>query len=516
MFNRKTILKKTFQVGFLTQLSRFLGVIREVLMVQYLGVGVLSDAFITAFKVPNSLRKIFAEGALSAALIPSIVQVSKQKKQTDFATQFITAAFLFFEGTCFLLALLFMIRSENIIDLIAVGFLPEQKAVASRLLFILMPFILCISISSLFAGALQAQGHFLIPAAGPLVLNIFFLAALTLCLFKQLAVSYLCVFIVVAGMVQAFIHSYAYYFYQGGFSWPDKAVISPLKHMIKKFLLCLPSISFSEINLFIDTTFASLLSSGSISLLYYANRFMGIPLGVLVGSLTTVLLPQLSHIALSSPKRLSLYIFESIKLILWVTIPVTIVMIITAHQLFYSTFFSKNFSLEQVEIAGTVLQVFCVGLPFLSLNRLFLNVFYALHRTFVPAIISLISVVVNIVCNYLLLYNLKIIGLALATSISAVLQMILFMIALHYYGYTLYLSKLAGLLFKYMICLLAIGIPIKSIHYTVLFWLPSGVVDMYVGTRFGYWFLAGPLSILFCVLIFLSRKKAGFRSFFID
>ena len=515
MFHRKVILKKSIKIGLLTQISRFLGLARDLLIARYLGIGTWSDAFITAFKVPNALRKVFAEGALSATLIPSLVKATKDSQGVN-VSQLMAGAFLFFEGLCFTFVVVSMYYAHNIVHVIASGFTEVQKQATGQLLFILMPYILFISISYLFGGFLQSQGHFLIHAAGPAIGNILFLLIIALSFYLKLSITTFCMLLVASAFLLCLINVITYF--HSGFSikMPDKKVLPTLKHIARQFILCLPSVSFSEINLFIDTSFASTLETGSISLLYYANRFMGIPLGVVVGSLTTVLLPQFSHIALTSKKKLSFYIFESIKLIMWITIPITLLMILFSYPLFYTLFFSKYFSSDHIKRASVILQMFSIGLPALALNRLFLNVLYALDKHTVPAFISIVAVCVNVICNYLFLETYKTAGLALATSISAYVQMFLFICILRYYECKVYEKKVAVFLIRYLIQLTKIGIPIIMVYYFILKCMPHNFMSFYSGTWWGFWVLGAPLSLVFCICIFLSRKHAGFYSFFID
>ena len=151
--SKRSIIRKTMQVGGSTLMSRVLGIIREVLMVRYLGAGAMADAFITAWKIPNSLRKIFAEGALSAAFTPTMVKLIKEDKK-DAANGLMSLGFLFFEGIVLALCTIVIITAPTVVWLMAPGFSPEQVARTVPFLRILMPFIFFISISALLAGAL--------------------------------------------------------------------------------------------------------------------------------------------------------------------------------------------------------------------------------------------------------------------------------------------------------------------------------------------------------------------------
>jgi putative peptidoglycan lipid II flippase len=379
MSSPKTILKKTIQVAGSTLLSRFFGILREVLMVRYLGASGLSDAFLTAFKIPNSLRKIFAEGALSAAFVPTVVSTMHRESKSSVAG-LMSLALLVFEGMVVALCAVIMIYAPQVIRFIAPGFSEQQVLDAIPILHIVMPFIFFISSSALLAGALHAVGHFFIPAIAPVVINIIFIIGLCVCMAFNLPVTYFCWFILFSGCVHLALHVAIYFrlhFFFGKITRNDVTIFA---RVMGKFLLCLPSVSLMELALFIDTSFASFLPAGSISLIFYANRFMGIPLGVFAVAFSTILLPHFSRIHARNPKRLHFYLLESAQFIFWVTIPVALVMAFFSQDIFTTIFLSKKFTLAQAQEAGTILVAFLAGLFFFSFNKVILNIFYAGNR----------------------------------------------------------------------------------------------------------------------------------------
>ena len=167
--HKKSIIKKTIQVGSSTLASRFLGIIRELLMVRFLGAGIISDAFIIAYQIPNLMRKIFAEGAMSAAFLPPFIATLRKDKEE--ACSLMSLAFVLFEGSLLILCALGMIFVGPIITFFAPGFSTEKIAITVSLARILMPFIFFISSSALLGGALQAVGKFFVPAFGPILLE---------------------------------------------------------------------------------------------------------------------------------------------------------------------------------------------------------------------------------------------------------------------------------------------------------------------------------------------------------
>jgi putative peptidoglycan lipid II flippase len=322
MFTRKIVMQKTKEVGLYTLLSRCFGILREVLIVRFIGANALGDAFFTAWKVPNSMRKIFAEGALSAAFVPAIVQKVRKDGRTSI-NGLMSIGFLVFEGIVLLLCAVLMIKAAPFIKLIAPGFSPDQVAAGALYLRILMPFIFLISTSALLVGPLQSVGHFFMPAFGPVLLNIVYITGLVLCLIYKLSIETLCWFIISGGVLQLIGHLVVYIRLHFNFGAISKEDLSQFFWIFLYFIPCLLSMSVMEVGLFIDTSFASLLPKGTVSLINYANRFMGIPLGVFAVAFSTTLLPHFSRVSSYAPKRLGFYLFEATKLVWWVIAPFT-------------------------------------------------------------------------------------------------------------------------------------------------------------------------------------------------
>ncbi len=516
--HKRSIIKKTIQIGSSTLMSRFLGIIRELLMVKYLGAGAASDAFLTAFKIPSSLRKIFAEGALSAAFVPSFVTALRKNKND--AHSLMSLAFILFEGSLLILCGLTIIFAPQVIAAIAPGFSGEQIALTVPLLRILMPFIFFISSSALLAGALQAVGHFFVPAFGPILLNIVFIGGLAICWYLQLPVIYLCFFILLGGLLQFLQHLHAYINLDFAFGRVTKETWHSFSNILAKFFMVLLSMSVMEISLFIDTSFASYLPEGSISLIYYANRFVGIPLGVFAVAFSTILLPHFSRISTYAPKRLNFYLLESAKLVFWVTIPCMLFMILFADKIFTTLFLSKSFTLAQAYQAGYILIAFVIGLFFFSFNKIILNVFYALHETRIPSIVSIIATAVNIILNFLFMANLHAFGLALATTISGILQTILLLYYLRKkFGLHAYLQQFLNFCARYGFQLIGVGcfflLSYSGILSLIRLLLPQDLAYFFI-EKIGFWLWVGPLSIVAGLLLYYCRSLFGVRLYFLD
>ncbi len=516
---RESIMSKTMQVGISTLGSRFLGIIREVLTVRYLGASSAADAFITAWKIPNSLRKIFAEGALSAAFIPMLVKLVKGGHRDD-ANGLMSLGFIVFEGIVLLLCVLVILKAESVVWLMAPGFSEEQVLVAMPYLQILMPFIFFVSSSALLAGALQSVNHFFVPAISPILMNIVFILALVICITYALPIEWLCYFILFGGLLQFLWHLGVFFRLHFSFGSITKRVRRIFLDVFAKFGNCLLSMSVMELSLVIDTQFASWLPSGSVALIYYANRLMGIPLGVFVTAFSTILLPHFSHVVIYAPKRLSFYLLEATKLIFWVTIPVTFLMIFFSKEIFITVFLSDKFPMEKVLQASNVLIAFMIGLPFFSMNRILLNLYYALHNTFVPAIVSIIATLVNISLNWLFIDTLQAPGLALATVVSALVQTILYLWYLYrYQNFTFYFKHFAQFSLNYMIQLLVVGFLFVCSYYAIYnlinYYFSSWLAQWLLNSVL-LWFWIGPLLLASFMALYYFRASFNVKLYFFD
>lgn len=519
MSSKQAILKKTAAIGSLTLMSRFFGIIREVLMVRYLGPTALSDVFLTAFKIPNSLRKIFAEGALSAALVPSLVHDMK-KGGADRVRGLLMVSFLFFESFVLLLCLVVMVWPGQVLGFIAPGFSPEAIQAGIPFLRILMPFIFFLSCSAVMGGALHAAGHFFTPAFSPILLNLVFITGIAVCLWYDLPIVYLCWFIFVSGVMQLLLHVISYWV--EGFSFGRIAMddIRTFWNVAVKFLLCLPTISIMELNLFIDTSFASYLPAGQISLIHYANRFAGIPIGIFAVAFSTILLPHFSRVAAVSRRRLPFYLFESLKFIFWLMIPTSLLMAFFSQDIFYTIFLSKKFTLEHVVMAGKVLSIFVLGLFSFSANKIVANMFYAIHKTWVPALIACVATMLNVLFNWFFLSWLGIYGLALATSLSALIQTGVLLYALHrYYQITVYGKQFFSFILHYTKQLLLIGSLFCGVYYGFVFlihrFLPEFLQTMLLKTVI-LWMWVGPLTLGLFGLLWITRSWFNVRVYFLN
>jgi putative peptidoglycan lipid II flippase len=517
--HKKNLLQKTLQVGGNTFVSRMLGLTREILLMRFLGITVFADAFTTAFMLPNSLRKIFAEGALTAAFVPTFVTIFK-KEGKEQANGLMSLSFVVFESILLVLCALVMWQARATVSFIAPGYSEAQLAAAIPMLRIMMPFIFFISTSALLSGALHSVQHFFVPAFGPVLLNIVFIVSLLACLKFQLTAQFLCWTVLAGGALQCLMHVVAYLRLGFQFTWWQPSAMKYFAQVIGKFLLCFISMSVMEVNLFIDQRFASYLAVGSVTLIKYANRFMGIPLGVFAVAFSTILLPYFTKVKLEEPKRLNFYLLEATKFVFWVTLPATLILAFLSDQVFLTLFasMSSKFPAHRVSEAGSILVGFMFGLCCFSLNKILLSLYYSLHDTFYPTVISVIATLLNIVTNYYLVGIWGGFGLAVATSFSGLVQMVLCLYFLHKkHNFTLPVFQTGSFLLKYSLQVVTVLLPFYLLYQPLYNLIAEKMPYSYFFTQsFGFWFWVGPLILLSYYLLYRFKRWFGVELYFLD
>lgn len=515
--SRSSLIKNTLKIGSSTVLSKLLGLVRNILLIRFLGVSAAADAFNAAFRLPNSLRRIFAEGALSAAFIPALVRVVQEEEGKVAASRLITRLLWIVEGIVAIVCIAIMIFAKQMVSVTAPGFTEAQMAYAVPFLRVLIFFLFFVSSSALFGGALQAIHRFFIPSIAQVVLNGVLIAGLVICLWWNLPVIVLSWIIVFGGFVMLLLHVGAYIHNQFSFERSDLATQKEVRSVLWRFLPCIVSLGMVEVSLFIDQQFISFFPVGSITLWNNAADFMRIPLGIGIVSFTTALLPHISRVSTYAPQRLSYYLFESLKAVVWLVIPIIIVMSFFAQDIFMTLFMSENYSYTHVLQAKTLLIILLVGLFFFAINRIMNNMFYALHETFLPTLVTIGGTVLNTVLNVVSLYWGGMIGIAWATVIAAACQSLAFIILLrHRFKFTFYVKPFFIFLrnaITHMGCLLIIFYGLFRLGYYLVQQLPSSLSLFFI-YKIGFWFWVGPLCGLFALTYFFTRRYFGIKLYF--
>ncbi len=520
--HKKSILKTTAGVSAALLFSKMMGVVREIVQVSYLGVGSLSDAFNTAMKIPTLLRRLFAEGALRAAFVPTIIRVTSEDSQEQ-ASRLMTLTYMVFGSLVLLLCVIISLFPQPFIFLIAKGFAdkPKEMALAMDIIRIVVFYVFFLFTSALLATALQAKMHFTVPAFGPALLNVFYIGGLLISMYFGLSVDMFCLFLLLGGLVQALLFAYVYFRLNFAILWPDMITYGYFKQVMYKFIPCLMSVSPIAINLIVDNRFASTLPAGSLTLLSISSKFMMITLGAFAEAFSTILLSHFSRVSTYAPKRLSYYLLESTKLIFWVTIPVVFLMSFFAYDIFYTIFYrlAGNFTLAQVGQASTLLIAFLPGLFFSSINKILLSLLYALHKTRYAMYTTIGGVGTNFLLNRLLMPYYGALGIAMATAIAAAVQSILLLIVLRTrLGFTLYLKRFAEFVMAYILqLLLFIGVFLVLYNlgvFGITYGMP-GFKDVLLH-NVGLWFWIGPICLIAVGVLYYIRKTFGVHMYFLD
>lgn len=418
----RSLLKSTGVVSTMTFLSRMLGLLRDMVYALSFGAGAGTDAFFVAFKIPNFLRRLFAEGAFSQAFVPVF---SEYQSQDD--AQALRTLVNHVSGTlgAILLALsaLGVLAAPLMVWLFAPGFAdePAKQALASDMLRITFPYLLFISLTALAGGILNSCGRFAIPALTPVLLNLCMIsAALFLAPRLEVPVMGLAWGVFAAGVVQlGFQLPFLYRLRllpRPRWGWHSPGVQKILRLMVPALF----GSSVAQINLLLDTLLASFLVTGSVSWLYYSDRLMEFPLGVFGVALGTVILPSLSRQhASASTEHFSATLDWAIRWGLLIGVPASVGLAMLAGPLLITLFQYGAFSPADVLKARHSLVAYSVGLLAFMLIKILAPGFFARQDTRTPVQVGVIAMVANMGFNLALIIPLQHVGLALATTLSA-------------------------------------------------------------------------------------------------
>ena len=414
------LVKSTGTFGFYTIISRLLGYLRDILIAIFLGTGMLADAFFVAFRIPNTFRRLFAEGTFNAAFVPSYSsEITKGKKKSNkFANDIFNFLFL---GLLFIIVIV-EIFMPVFISLIAPGFVGdlEKMEVAINLTRITFPFMFFICLASFFSAILNSHNKFAAAAAAPIILNIVLILVL---IFSQKLgdqlVYYLSYGVSLAGLLQLiFLYKYVSKYYSLEFNFKFKAS-NKVKFFFKKLLPSIFSSGVTQINILIGTIIASFQAS-AVSYLYYADRIYQINLAIAGIAIGVVVLPQLSnYVQLKKKDKILLIQNKALELSLFLSLPATIALVIGSEQIMSALFGYGSFNETSVKNSSLALYYFAVGLPAFALIKVFSSFFFANHDTKTPFYISLISVMLNIFISLFYFDKIGFIIIPIATSISS-------------------------------------------------------------------------------------------------
>ncbi|MGH8245699.1 MAG: murein biosynthesis integral membrane protein MurJ [Gammaproteobacteria bacterium] len=416
------LLKSTLIVSGMTTLSRVLGLIRDVIIARYFGASLGMDAFIVAFRIPNFLRRLFAEGGFSQAFVPVLAEY-REKRSRDDVRALLDQTTATLGSALLLITVIGVIAAPVLVIVFAPGFIgqPEKRVLTQEMLYITFPYILFISLTALAGGVLNTYRQFGVPAFTPVFLNLSLIAS-AIWLAPRFAepIVALAWGVFVAGVVQLA--------FQLPYLWRLGLMPRPafnrdrdgVARIVKLMIPTLFAVSVTQINLLVDTLVASFLMTGSISWLYYSDRLVEFPMGVFGIALATVIMPSLSsEYARGSGASFNLTLDWALRWVLLISVPAACGLAVLSNPSLATLFQYEKFTPFDVSMAARSLVAYSIGLPGFILIKVLASGFFSRHDTRTPVLAGVAAMLANIVLILILVMPLAHAGLALATSIAA-------------------------------------------------------------------------------------------------
>ena len=452
-----------------TIFCRILGLGREIVISNRFGAGIETDAFFIAFMIPNLLRSFLGEGALNSAFIPIFAEYltnHDRKKAEYFASNVLNILIIIL----IIVVILGIWGAPLLINIIAIGFKSNmyKYQLAVNLTRIIFPYIGFVAVAALFMGILNSYDHFLVPALAPAMLNIsVIIFALTLS--YKYGIYSIAWGVILGGIGQALVQTPVLarkkikYNFTVDFNDPG------VKKLLKLLLPAMIGLAITQINVIVDRTIASTLIDGSISALYYSNRLVQFPLGAFGIAISIAIFPTLSkQTAKNDIVEFKKSLLFGLKILLFITIPSAVGLIVLKDSLIRLIYEHGIFSRVATNMTASALLYYSIGLFAYACVRLITMSFYALKDTKTPVKIGIYIVFINIALDLILIRFLAHSGLALATSVSAILNLIILVKVLQ--------DKIGDIELKSQVSFL-IKIVISSIFL--------GIICVLVGNYFG-------------------------------
>lgn len=430
--SNRSVARSASVIGFATLCSRFLGFIRDIVIARLFGVYIYAQAFVVAFRIPNLLRDLMGEGAANAAIVPVFSEYAARHKRKEF-WELANVVLNLFLVVLMAITLLGIAFAPAIVRLMAPGFIasPEKLEITIRLTRIIFPYILLISLAAYSMGVLNSLKHFAVPAFAPCLFNIS-LIVFTL-IFRQ-GIKGLALGVLAGGLAQLVIQGAV--LYRKGF---HLKLFRRFRHPAAKTIgiLMVPRLFSSavyQLNNFVDSAFGSLVAivgEGGVAVLYFSYRLILFPLGIFSTALSQAILPTFSRQALEEDLgMLKQTLFWGLRSAVFLLLPASAGLMILARPIVSAIFLGGKFDAYSVQITANALFFYGIGLFAYGASKILQACFFALKDTKTPAKAAFIALIVNIVLNAVLMFPLKIGGIALATSLSGINTFIILFVIL--------------------------------------------------------------------------------------
>lgn len=427
-------------------LSRILGLVREQVFAGLFGAGLVYDAFVVAFRIPNLLRDLFAEGALSAAFVTVFSAYDKQRSKEE--TWRLAANVLnFFLVLLSVLTLLTMFFAQEIVAVLAPDFsLVAGKTELTALLTIVMaPFLICISLAAVVMGILNTKGRFFVPAMASSFFNLGSILtgtalAIILPRFGQPAILGMAIGTLIGGLLQLGVQLPTLFGTGFRYRWVLDLRDPGLRRILVMMMPAMIGMSATQITLFINTNFAASCGQGAVSWLYYAFRLVQLPIGIFGVALSIAILPILARQAADKNiPAIKDTMVTSLTMVFALTIPATAGLIILSEPIIRLIYQHGAFTAADTLATSQTLACYALGLLAYSANKVLVPAFYALDKTKIPVIASFLAIAINVLIVTLTIDAYQHRAIALATSCTMLLNFVFLMTVLYIYlrGYSL-------------------------------------------------------------------------------
>ncbi|TAL59682.1 MAG: murein biosynthesis integral membrane protein MurJ [Legionella sp.] len=418
---RQSLLRSTTLVSVMTFISRMMGFVRDMVLANFFGAQAGMDAFFVAFRIPNFMRRLFAEGAFAQAFVPVLAEYQKTRPPDDVRV-FIARVSGYLSTVLSIVTVIGIAAAPVIIFLFAPGFSHDgiRTQLATEMLRITFPFLMLVSLTAMAGAVLNTYGYFGVPAFTPVILNIsMILAAIYLCPNLPQPVVGLAWGVLIAGIVQLL--------FQLPFLHQRRLLIKPsvvrgdpgVSKVMKLMIPALFGVSIAQLNLMVDSIFASFLKVGSVSWLYYTDRLTDFPLGVFGVAIATVILPHLSR--KHSEQSAELYsraLDWGLRLILLIGIPAGLGLCFFAMPLIASCFAYGKFNVNDVLQTQKSLITLASGVPAFMMVKVLASGFYARQDIATPVKVGALAMVINTILCSLLIWHFAHAGLTLASALA--------------------------------------------------------------------------------------------------
>jgi putative peptidoglycan lipid II flippase len=431
------LLKATGTIGGLTMVSRIAGFAREMLMSRILGAGIYTDAFYVAFRLPNTFRRLFGEGAFSAGFVPLYSQRLQSGGEGE-AKKFSEEVLAVFLPTLILFTIVFELIMPLFIWAIT-GWHGDQLAFGTYLTRITFPYLLLISLVSLFSGILNSISRFTAAAFAPALLNLAMLSALLL--FRQggaISATAVSAGVTIGGVLQLVLLLAACK-RAGIVLKVRKPRLTPgVRQFIRVVLPATLGAGVYQVSVFIDTFFLARIGTGAVSWFNYADRLNQLPLGVIGAAIGTAILPQVSrHVDVGEADQAARVQGQAAELAMLLCLPAALALAVTALPLVSAIFEAGRFNASDAQNTALTLSLIALGLPAYVLVKVLTPGFYARRDTATPVKVAIVVLVVNVILNFLLIWGLGfgIGGLAAAVALSSWLNCSILYVLLYRRGH---------------------------------------------------------------------------------